>query len=139
MADGPVLLCVAGASSGRVVPVEEGGLEIGRSPENDLIVEDDDVSRFHARLLFENGSLWIRDAGSRNGVFVNDKRIPEHKALKVGDRVRIGSTIFQVRWADEVATEGAVSKEGEPPSGQHPTSSEGARRWYWPFRTGSDA
>ena len=90
MADRPVLVCIEGSLQGRVFPVLDGGMEIGRSPENDLVVDDDGVSRFHARLLYDNGSLWLRDAGSRNGIWVNDQKLADHKALKVGDTVRIG-------------------------------------------------
>ncbi|MCB9682457.1 MAG: FHA domain-containing protein [Alphaproteobacteria bacterium] len=132
MADRPVLVCMRGSLQGSVFPIPEGGLEIGRSPENDVVVDDDGVSRFHARLLYDNGSLWLRDAGSRNGIFVNDKRISDHKALKVGDVIRLGETDLEVRWEetepDDPEDGGSSSADNSGTSGP-----AGRRRWFWPF------
>lgn len=125
MADRPVLVCTAGPLQGQVIAVEEGGLEIGRSPENDVVIDDDGVSRFHARLLYDNGSLWLRDAGSRNGLFVNDQRVADHRALKVGDVVRIATTAFEVRWEEPHHD----PRRGGGGQGR----SQPRRSWLWPF------
>lgn len=126
MADKAVLLCTAGPLQGTVFPLEEGGLKIGRADDNHVIIKDDDgVSRYHATLLFDHGSLWLRDSGSRNGVFVNDRRVTDHKELSVGDVVRVGASQFTVRWASDVR-----------PTGEGPQGQEGGgrtKRWYWPF------
>jgi pSer/pThr/pTyr-binding forkhead associated (FHA) protein len=123
MADYPELLCTHGSLKGQVFPILEQGLDIGRADENHVVLLGDAaVSRFHARLLFDNGSLWLRDAGSRNGVFVNDERLTDHKDLRMGDVVRIGGSTFVLRWhEDEVA--GAPSEEKAPPP----------KRRFWPF------
>lgn len=107
MADAVMLVCVEGALQGQRFVIEERGLEIGRAEDNDIVLPDDGVSRQHARLQYDNGSLWLRDVGARNGVFVNDKRIGEHKDLKVGDRLRIGRAVFVVKWAQEAEDRGA--------------------------------
>ncbi len=156
MADIPVLVCTAGALSGKRIPVPEGGIGIGRSPENAVVIQDEGVSRYHARLLFENGSLWLQDAGSRNGVFVNGVRVTGHKALKVGDSMTIAQHTFELRWLDEEASvEAAVrALSGADPEGErggasrtdngHGRAGESAdsvepgqqpprRRWFWPF------
>lgn len=101
MADVPVLVCTSGELAGKRIPVPEGGLGIGRSPENAVVIHDEGVSRYHGRLLFDNGSLWLQDAGSRNGVFVNGTRVTGHKALKVGDSITIAQHTFELRWHDE--------------------------------------
>lgn len=125
MADVPVLVCTGGTLEGNRVEVPEGGLNIGRSDDNDVVIPDDGVSRYHARLLYDNGSLWLQDAGSRNGVFVNDVRVTGHQALRVGDEIRIADHTFTLQWAEE----------DESVVGQRPEleeSSEG-KRWWWPF------
>lgn len=137
MADIPVLVCTAGALSGKRIPVPEGGLGIGRSPENAVVIQDEGVSRYHARLLFENGSLWLQDAGSRNGVFVNGVRVTGHKALKVGDSMTIAEHSFELRWLDEEASAdaavrllpGAGSGGGATPAsaGARPENGRGAK------------
>jgi len=144
MADVPVLVCTAGELAGRRIPVPEGGLGIGRSDENTVVIHDEGVSRYHGRLLFENGSLWLQDAGSRNGVFVNGVRVTGHKALKVGDAITIARHTFELRWQedDPIGSSNGRDSTGErPPNGKSsPRSSPGEiseppprRRWYWPF------
>lgn len=152
MADIPVLLCTAGALAGRTIRVPEGGLDIGRSEDNHVVVQDEGVSRFHARLLYDNGSLWLQDAGSRNGVFVNGVRITGHKALKVGDEITIALHQFTVHWANELET-GETSAQPSPSSSNRDTEDSSVRRgsgdaasgsgdttedtpkrrWFWPF------
>ncbi|MFT6144638.1 MAG: pSer/pThr/pTyr-binding forkhead associated (FHA) protein [Myxococcota bacterium] len=124
MADVPVLVCTAGSIQGRRIPVPDGGLKIGRAPENDLILEGDGVSRFHARLLLDNGSLWLQDAGSRNGVFVNGVRVTGHQALRVEDAMTVGSHEFTVRW-----------DLGDEESGVYPVPKMKVQKkaWWWPF------
>lgn len=72
---------------------------LGRSSEVDLPLEDDTVSRRHARVFRERECLWIRDLGSRNGTFINGKRM-RHARLRVGDRVAVGSSLMRVELTD---------------------------------------
>lgn len=63
---------------------------IGRSLETDLSLTDDTVSHRHARIWDESGRLFIEDLGSRNGVFVNDRRVENRASLSPGDSIRVG-------------------------------------------------
>ena len=99
MEDAPIVVGVEGVAAGRRYEVGTAGLSAGRSDDNDIVLKDDDVSRAHAKFQYDNGSLWLRDLGSRNGVFVNDVRLTNHKELRVGDKVRIGGSTFEIRWA----------------------------------------
>lgn len=129
MAEVPILVCTSGTLRGQRFQVPEGGLDLGRSDDNHITIDDDGVSRFHARMLFnvESGKLWLEDAGSRNGVFVNDTRVSGHKELKVGDQVTIAQHSFAVRWADD--TPAPVEREEDADE----ASSKRKRRWFWPF------
>lgn len=132
MADAPVLVCTAGARRGAVFAVREGGMGIGRSADNELVIDHPDASRFHARLLYDNGSLWVKDIGSRNGVYVNEARIADHRALKVGDVVRIADTTLEVRWdAPDHGTD-----PGRPAGGPGDDQASRSGRWWWPFGQG---
>lgn len=62
---------------------------LGRSPENDLVLDDALVSRRHATLRKENESYILLDEKSRNGVLVNGQSISQTK-LSDGDEIRIG-------------------------------------------------
>jgi serine/threonine protein kinase len=62
---------------------------IGRSPDNDLVVQNQTVSRRHARIDLENDRFWITDLSTTHGTFVNDKRIARCE-LHDGDEITIG-------------------------------------------------
>lgn len=134
MADVPVLVCIEGDLQGQRIAVPEGGLNLGRAPENHVVIEDEGVSRFHAHMLFDNGALWLRDAGSRNGVFVNGARVTQHQALKVGDEVQIAKHRFLVKLEPESMLPPDRSQGGAD-GNQDTTQSEPppAKRWFWPF------
>ena len=68
---------------------------IGRSPDNDLPVDNLAVSNFHARVYFEAGRLVVEDLDSLNGTFVNDLRV-ERATLHDGDKIHIGKHHIKV-------------------------------------------
>ncbi len=92
----PILVGTGGALSGASYAIDTQGLRIGRDPNNEVHLDDPDVSRHHARVILYNGALWVQDAGSRNGVFVNENRISTHKQVGPGDAVRIGTHEFRI-------------------------------------------
>lgn len=63
---------------------------IGRGMGSDVLLQDQTISRQHARLTFMGGQWIIEDVNSSNGVFVNNKRIRRPLALAHGDLVRCG-------------------------------------------------
>ncbi len=66
-------------------------LSIGRGQQADLVIDDDNISRLHC-LLQRHGAHWkISDLGSKNGVFVNGKKMAE-RSLCDGDLIRVGNT-----------------------------------------------
>jgi pSer/pThr/pTyr-binding forkhead associated (FHA) protein len=77
------------------VPVGSRPVGIGRSPDNDLPVDNLAVSNYHARVYFEAGRLVVEDLASLNGTFVNDMRI-ERATLHDGDSIHIGKHHIKV-------------------------------------------
>lgn len=67
---------------------------IGRNPDNDIALKGDRVSRYHAEIVRDGKTIKVIDQKSRNGVWVNGKRIQESAELKPGDRLRIGKQEF---------------------------------------------
>lgn len=67
---------------------------IGRSEALPLQVLDDQVSRKHLRIRYDEGTdtHLASDMGSRNGVFVNDRKIESEAQLVEGDIIRIGNS-----------------------------------------------
>lgn len=73
-------------------------LVIGRSSVADLPVEDQFLSRRHARLFWQEGQLLLEDLHSRNGTFLNDQILRAPTELSAGDVIRLsGSTIHIAR------------------------------------------
>ena len=59
-----------------------------------------DVSRHHARIDVDGPRVWIEDLGSKNGTFVNGKRVRDRMALKDGDQITFGRTLALLRLID---------------------------------------
>src|SRR3989475_3129935 len=68
---------------------------IGRSPDNDLPVDNLAVSNHHAKVYFEAGRMVVEDLDSLNGTFVNDLRV-ERATLHDGDNIHIGKHKIKV-------------------------------------------
>jgi pSer/pThr/pTyr-binding forkhead associated (FHA) protein len=72
-----------------------GEMTIGR--ENvDILLEDEQASRRHARVIVSAGGVELADIGSANGTFVNDKRLEGTVVLQAGDVVTVGTTKLRV-------------------------------------------
>jgi pSer/pThr/pTyr-binding forkhead associated (FHA) protein len=91
-----------GREAGRQVELRQT-IEIGRDASLPLALDDEQVSRRHARITLEGGRPVVEDLGSTNGTYVNDQPTLERRELRPGDRVRVGLTVLLVRTAQEVA------------------------------------
>lgn len=65
-------------------------LVVGRKPPSDVVIEDPELSRQHARFVWEGAGVRIQDLGSTNGTFSGGERISD-ALLSVGDEVLLGS------------------------------------------------
>src|SRR5215204_6042262 len=68
---------------------------IGRSSKADIQIDQESVSRNHAKLIADGEKVLIKDLGSTNGTFVNDQVIEGEHPLRNGDPVKIGRSIFK--------------------------------------------
>ena len=80
---------------GRQVEVELGNqvITIGRAANADISIPDAKMSRFHCGIRCWDGEYVAKDLKSRNGTFLNEQRV-DVAVLKIGDRLRVGSTVF---------------------------------------------
>jgi len=65
---------------------------IGRSEDNDLALPDPFSSGHHALVTPSDGGFFVRDNGSKNGTFLNGKKVQGEIELKRGDEILVGST-----------------------------------------------
>lgn len=64
-------------------------LSLGRSSENIVIVQDPEVSRYHAEIFYEGDSMYIRDRGSANGTYLFDKDDGKYVTVKKDSEVKL--------------------------------------------------
>ena len=101
------LIMRTGPTPGAAYTLEGDQLMIGRDSTNEIVINDAEVSRRHARLTFQGGKYVLEDLGSTNGTFVNGQRLAGPRVLKAGEVVSFGEQIvlvFEVVSIDPGAT-----------------------------------
>ena len=100
--DRAYLIVLAGSNVGEMYKIAKEAISIGRAQGADLQILDEGISRQHAAIVLRGGEAVIEDAGSRNGTFVNGKRIDRH-VLRDGDKIQVGSTtILKFTYHDQL-------------------------------------
>lgn len=99
----PCLLVLTGSAVGRSFRLTNSAYVIGRGSEVDIRLDDDGVSRQHAKIvLLPKNVTMIKDLGSTNGTYINSAPVDAHP-LADGDRIRIGaSTCLQFTLEDDI-------------------------------------
>lgn len=95
--DGPregCLVIIYGDDLGRRVPLGADPCVLGRSSKCDVQLDQESVSRNHARIQRTRNNYVVRDLGSTNGTYVNDELVDE-VVLRDGDQLKVGRTIFK--------------------------------------------
>jgi len=93
-----LLVMIGGGMQEFQVPLEGGGMQVGRAVHCRVRINAASISREHARVVAEDGRVFVVDQGSTNGTFVNGKQIGgEPVELMIGDALRFGDVIAHVR------------------------------------------
>ncbi|WP_216892680.1 FHA domain-containing protein [Nocardia alni] len=107
----PMRARVSTAPITRADRIPAGGLTIGRTGDNQIVVDDPLASRRHARLVRGQEGLVLEDAGSANGTFVNGRR-EQRTVLRERDIVTIGNVDFLVQDGTLVLRRRPVAEQG---------------------------
>ncbi|MFH1968743.1 MAG: FHA domain-containing protein [Verrucomicrobiota bacterium] len=90
------LVVEAGPDKGLAITVPSHGIRVGRSSNNDVVLKDSVMSRFHCRFFFKpEDGLWAEDLGSANQTLLNQAPMRVAR-LHVGDRLVLGDTTLKV-------------------------------------------
>lgn len=122
----------SGPSVGKVYPLDKGEMFVGRDLSNDIVINDPEISRRHARLFLQGASYVLEDLGSTNGSFVNGQRLVGPNILRPGDTITFGermSMVFESSDYDQDATMVSPASRqtyGAPP----PTPGQGQAQVY---------
>ena len=112
------LVMKTGPAPGKVFSMEKTEISIGREMGSDVFVNDEEVSRRHARLTSQFGDYVLEDLGSTNGTFVNGQRATGQRILKPGDTILLGEKVsltFEEVPFDPNATQASLSSTEPPP------------------------
>jgi DNA-binding winged helix-turn-helix (wHTH) protein len=82
---------------------------LGREGPGVILVQSSSVSRRHVRIAIDSGRAVAEDLGSKNGTYVNDRRVESPTPVVEGDQVRIGSLLFTFRLSQGASTTETVS------------------------------
>ncbi len=80
-----------GPLAGKIFPLDQAVISVGRGVECDITVEDVSISRWHTQFLRQPTGNFVQDLGSRNGTKVNEVLLTEPRPLMEGDIILIGN------------------------------------------------
>lgn len=90
--DRAVLVRMDSVHAGQVTSLTDPEIRIGRHPDNGLVIDDDGMSRVHARVHYDDGAYYVEDFGSSNGTYVNGERVKKRQ-LTDGAIVQLGPRV----------------------------------------------
>jgi pSer/pThr/pTyr-binding forkhead associated (FHA) protein len=103
------------------IKLRPNGLVFGRDPRSDVVFQDSQVSRRHARIDADDTGIYVEDLESANGIFVNGERISGRRRLSVGDRIKIGrQQVTMVVTDEEPQPSSAADRRTMRPRGSAP-------------------
>src|SRR5829696_5410235 len=91
------LAVIGGPDSGRSCPLTPPSLHIGRSVPDGLVVDDEALSRYHARVEVGSSGIVVEDVASTNGVLLNGRAIREPTVIDGSSTIVLGSSTLRVR------------------------------------------
>lgn len=87
------LVMRSGPNPGRTFELDKSEISIGRDIANEIVINDAEVSRKHARLVAQSGGYVLQDTGSTNGTFVNGQRLMGPHMLRPGELILLGENV----------------------------------------------
>ncbi|CAM3991708.1 antibiotic biosynthesis regulator FhaB [Nocardiopsis rhodophaea] len=91
------LVVTKGPLTGTTLNLTSQPITIGRAGDSTLVINDDYTSGRHARIFTENGRWFVEDLNSTNGTFVGQERLTRPQPITVGQPIRIGKTVLELR------------------------------------------
>lgn len=87
------LVMQKGPVPGKEFILDRPQIVIGRDIQNEVVINDAEMSRHHAKLVFQDEVFVVQDMGSTNGVFVNEQRVSGSMPLEDGVSIRMGDNV----------------------------------------------
>ncbi|MBN2451490.1 MAG: PEGA domain-containing protein [Lentisphaeria bacterium] len=122
---------IEGREAGFEASVPPEGFRVGRGRDNDLVMQEEGISRHHCRICRAGGEWLIEDLNSMNGVTLNGERVVGTAKLQPGDRIVICRQVLAVG-EDEAAVIPPLpvtSIDTKEPAAAAPSGAEAAPLW----------
>jgi len=94
-----------GNFTGQELALKHAIISIGREEDNEVWLDDETISRYHAELAWDKGQVYVTDNESLNGVLLNGRRIRTSLLVKPGDELDIGGNLFTLKYAQQQSLE----------------------------------
>ncbi len=104
---------VEGPGAGRQIELT-GPLVLGRDSSADVVLDDGQISRRHARVTPSNGGAVVEDLESTNGTFVNHDEVHAPVQLRPGDELLVGVTVLQLRSPEQIRVQASAVRAVPP-------------------------
>ena len=98
-----MIILQRGGESGLTWPLEHKTLTIGRSADCDIVLDDRQISRLHARILWRGDHYEIEDLASKNGTHLNGRDVVSPQPLHDGDEIQVALR-YKLAFVDAGAT-----------------------------------
>lgn len=110
---------ISGMEQGRIIQLTPP-VSIGREEDNQLRINDDRVSRCHAKVQEDSGQIILMDIGSTNGTRVNGLPV-QMRVLQIGDQIALGRTVLVYGSPEEIAERLRERDDGDSNIDEVPT------------------
>jgi pSer/pThr/pTyr-binding forkhead associated (FHA) protein len=108
------LVMHTGPAAGKAYGLGKSEIAIGRDPSNDIIINEVEVSRKHARLLWQDEAYVLEDLGSTNGTFVNGQHLQGLQKLQPGDTILLGENVSLIFEQLQTGADSTVAVQPRP-------------------------
>jgi hypothetical protein len=105
-----MLILREGGGRGLHWTLDRSPMIVGRTEDSDIVLDDRQVSRQHARIVRDQAGYLLSDLGSKNGTFVNGEPLTEARRLRDGDEIQI-ALCFRLAFVDAGATAPLIFEE----------------------------
>lgn len=121
------LVMRSGPTPGKIFELTKNEIYLGRDINNEIIINDAEVSRRHARIILQAGGYVLEDLGSTNGTSVNGHRLMGPHVLRPGEVILLGenvSLVFESSLDADATLAAAPADFAAPPPASGPRAPE---------------
>lgn len=99
--------------NGEIYSIKKESYMIGRKRDCDMVITDESVSSRHCKIYYDSGKFMLVDMRSKNGIYVNGKKISEATVLHNQDKIQIGRVTLEFSISENANTNSNTNNNNE--------------------------